>query len=88
MKNKIKQKLKTTKQKHKTKQKETNKQANKQSIKNRLTQNTPRTMQKIRKEEKSLRIFFLPDVRLGWRSFLLHELLSRWIRKRVETTKV
>ena len=68
----------------KTKQK----QINKQNIKTRLTQTTPRTMQEIRKYEKSLRIFFLLDGRPGWRSFLLHELLSRLKRRRVETIKV
>ena len=68
----------------KTKQKQTNKQR----IKTKLTQTTTWTMQEIRQEKKSLRIFFLPDGRPGWRSFLWHELLFRWIRRRVETTKV
>ena len=45
-------------------------------------------MQKIRNEKNSLGIFFLPDGRPGCRFFLLHELLSRWIRRRVETIKV
>ena len=45
-------------------------------------------MHKIRKVKKSLGIFFLPDERPGWRAFLLHEHLCRWIRRRVETIEV
>ena len=72
------------KKKLKTKQKQTNKQ----SIKTRLTQTTTWTMQEIRKEKKSLRIFFLPEWRPGWGSFLLHEPWFRWTRRRVETIEV
>ena len=64
------------------------KQENKKIIKTRLTQNTTRTMQEIRKDKEPLGIFFLSDGRPRWGSFLLHEPLFKWIRRRVETIEV
>ena len=68
--------------------KQSKKKKKKEIIKTKLTQTTTWTMQEIRKEKKSFRIFFLLDGRPGWRSFLLHEPLFRWIRRRVKTIEV
>ena len=45
-------------------------------------------MHEIRRVKESLGILFLPNGRPRWGSFLLHEPLFRWIRRKVETIEV
>ena len=46
------------------------------------------SMHEIKKVSESLGIFFLLDRRLGWRTFLLHKPLFRWIRIGVESIEI
>ena len=45
-------------------------------------------MHEIKKVKESLGIFFLPNEKLGWRTFLLHEPLFTWITRRVESIEI
>ena len=46
------------------------------------------TMHEIKKVKESLGIFFLPDRRPGWRIFLLHNPLFRWIKRKLESIEI
>ena len=66
----------------------TNKQTNKQIQKLDWLKPQQPTMHEIKKVNELLGIFFVPDRRPGWRTFLLHKPLFRWIRRRVESIEV